>query len=229
MFATVQGCRHRSSSSPASSSSASAASPTSGPRRARTRCRRSAPPRMSSSATTTRASSWTAAIPQGRGDHEPARNDWGYTVNSGDLNPNDPVVNTASEYMYQMATIAYHTLNGTQTVVLTEPVDYNGKTYRRRHLRRPGHRPLLEPVRPPRSARRQGPRAGLDRHRPRPDRRARRRQRDRLRPADGPRHRRPRGCPRRHAPDRRLRGHLGRTAGHRDRDGQGPDAGTGPA
>ncbi len=56
-------------------------------------------------------------------------NDWGYAVNSGDLNPNDPVVNTASEYMYQMATIAYHTLHGTQTVVLTEPVDYNGKTY----------------------------------------------------------------------------------------------------
>jgi hypothetical protein len=46
--------------------------------------------------------------------------DWGYTVNSADLNPNDPVVNTASEYMYQMATIAYHTLNGTQTIVLDE-------------------------------------------------------------------------------------------------------------
>jgi hypothetical protein len=56
-------------------------------------------------------------------------NDWGYAVNSGELNPNDPVVNTASEYMYQMATIAYHTLHGTQTVVLTEPAEYNGKTY----------------------------------------------------------------------------------------------------
>ena len=33
-----------------------------------------------------------------------------------------PVVNTASEYMYQMATIAYHTLHGTQTVVLPEDV-----------------------------------------------------------------------------------------------------------
>ncbi len=54
--------------------------------------------------------------------------DWGFTVNTADFNPNDPVVNTASEYMYQMATVAYHTLTGTQTVVLTEPVDYNGKT-----------------------------------------------------------------------------------------------------
>jgi hypothetical protein len=49
-------------------------------------------------------------------------NDWGYTVNQADLDPNDPVVNTASEYMYQMATISYHTLHGTQTVVLPEDV-----------------------------------------------------------------------------------------------------------
>jgi hypothetical protein len=49
-------------------------------------------------------------------------NDWGYTVSSADFNPNDPVVNTASEYMYQMATISYHTLNGTQTVVLAKDV-----------------------------------------------------------------------------------------------------------
>lgn len=49
-------------------------------------------------------------------------NDWGYTVNPAELDPNDPVVNTASEYMFQMATIAYHTLHGTQTVVLPETV-----------------------------------------------------------------------------------------------------------
>lgn len=49
-------------------------------------------------------------------------NDWGYPVKNSELNPNDPVVNTASEYMFQMATIAYHTLHGTQTVVLTEDV-----------------------------------------------------------------------------------------------------------
>ena len=50
------------------------------------------------------------------------RDDWKYPVNTADLNPNDPVVNTASEYMYQMATITYHTLNGTQTVVLAKDV-----------------------------------------------------------------------------------------------------------
>jgi len=55
--------------------------------------------------------------------------DWGYPVATSDLNPNDPIVNTASEYMYQMATITYHTLHSTVTVVLTEPVEYKGKTY----------------------------------------------------------------------------------------------------
>ena len=55
--------------------------------------------------------------------------DWGYPVVESDLDPDDPLVNTASEYMYQMATIAYHTLNGTQTVVLEEDVEYNGEVY----------------------------------------------------------------------------------------------------
>ena len=50
------------------------------------------------------------------------RDDWKYPVNMAELNPNDPVVNTASEYMFQMATITYHTLHGTQTVVLPEDV-----------------------------------------------------------------------------------------------------------
>ena len=49
-------------------------------------------------------------------------NDWGYSVNAADFNPNDPLVNTASEYMYQMATIAHHTLTGTTTVVLDKDV-----------------------------------------------------------------------------------------------------------
>ena len=58
-------------------------------------------------------------------------NDWGYAVDQGELNPNDPLVNTASEYMYQMATISYHTLHGATTV---RP--------RGRRGRRPGrHRP----------------------------------------------------------------------------------------
>ena len=57
-------------------------------------------------------------------------NDWAYPVVAGDLNPNDPLVNTPSEYMYQMATIAYHTLHGTQTVVLPADVEYKGTVYK---------------------------------------------------------------------------------------------------
>ncbi len=55
--------------------------------------------------------------------------DWGYPVDLGDLDPGDPLVNTASEYMFMMATIGYHVLNGTQTVVLTEDVEYNGQMF----------------------------------------------------------------------------------------------------
>ena len=55
--------------------------------------------------------------------------DWGYPVVGGELNPADPLVNTASEYMYQMATVAYHTLHGTQTIVLEESVEYNGELF----------------------------------------------------------------------------------------------------
>lgn len=51
------------------------------------------------------------------------RDDWKYPVVQGDLNPNDPLVNTATEYMYQMATITYHILHGTQTVVLAEDAE----------------------------------------------------------------------------------------------------------
>jgi hypothetical protein len=55
--------------------------------------------------------------------------EWGYTVNAAEFDPKDPLVNTPSEYMFQMATVAYHTLHGTQTVVLDEPVEYNGETF----------------------------------------------------------------------------------------------------
>lgn len=55
--------------------------------------------------------------------------DWNYPVVESELDPNDPLVNTASEYMYQMATIAYHVLHGTQTVTLDEAVEYNGETF----------------------------------------------------------------------------------------------------
>jgi hypothetical protein len=57
------------------------------------------------------------------------KDDWGYPVADGDLDPNDPLVNTATEYMFQMATVAYHTLNGTTTVVLPEEVEYNGEVF----------------------------------------------------------------------------------------------------
>lgn len=46
--------------------------------------------------------------------------DWDFPVVKSDLDPDDPLVNSATEYMYQMATIAYHVLQGTQNVVLTE-------------------------------------------------------------------------------------------------------------
>lgn len=55
--------------------------------------------------------------------------EWGYPVNMSELDPNDPLVNTATEYMWQMAVIGYHVLNGTQTVVLEEAVEYNGETF----------------------------------------------------------------------------------------------------
>ena len=46
--------------------------------------------------------------------------DWGFPVVESDLDPNDPLVNSATEYMYQMATVSYHTLHGVQAVTLTE-------------------------------------------------------------------------------------------------------------
>lgn len=55
--------------------------------------------------------------------------DWGFTFNPRELDPNDPIVNTASEYMYQMGTISYHTLHSTVTVKLDKPVEYKGETF----------------------------------------------------------------------------------------------------
>ena len=45
-------------------------------------------------------------------------NDWKYPVNTAELNPNDTLVNTGSEYMFQMATVSYHTLHAKVTVTL---------------------------------------------------------------------------------------------------------------
>lgn len=46
--------------------------------------------------------------------------DWAFPIVDGDLDASDPLVNSASEYMVQMGTIVYHTLNGDQTVVLDQ-------------------------------------------------------------------------------------------------------------
>ena len=50
------------------------------------------------------------------------KDDWDFPIvmGKGGIDSNDPVVNNASEYMYQMATISYHTLNGTQNVTITQ-------------------------------------------------------------------------------------------------------------
>ena len=55
--------------------------------------------------------------------------EWGYPVVASELDPEDPLVNTGTEYMYQMATVAYHTLHGVQTIVLEEDVEYNGELF----------------------------------------------------------------------------------------------------
>ena len=55
--------------------------------------------------------------------------DWGYPVKESELDPSDPLVNTASEYMYQMATIGYHVLHGSQTVQLEEDAEYEGQEF----------------------------------------------------------------------------------------------------
>jgi len=50
------------------------------------------------------------------------KDDWDFPVivGKGGIDKNDPVVNNASEYMFQMATISYHILNGSQNVTLSE-------------------------------------------------------------------------------------------------------------
>jgi len=55
--------------------------------------------------------------------------DWGYPVDMSELDPADPLVNTDTEYMFQMATVGYHVLHGTQTIVLDETVEYDGETF----------------------------------------------------------------------------------------------------
>ena len=116
-------------------------------------------------------------------------NDWGYAVDKAELNPNDPVVNTASEYMYQMATITYHTLHAATTVTIPEDVVATVRSSQRpaRTTSRTTASTGPASIGPTRSRARPAGRSG-----PRPlspSSAPRRRQRDRLRAPDGPRHR----------------------------------------
>jgi hypothetical protein len=51
---------------------------------------------------------------------------WKWPAVESELDPDDPLVDTGTEYMYQMATIAYHTLHGEQQVTLDERVEFDG-------------------------------------------------------------------------------------------------------
>ncbi len=58
--------------------------------------------------------------------------DWKYPVNRANLDPDDPLVNTRDELMYQYATIIYHVKHSVVAVKLTAadvPITYNGVTY----------------------------------------------------------------------------------------------------
>jgi hypothetical protein len=55
-----------------------------------------------------------------------------YPVKMSDFDPNDPLVNTRSELMYEYATITYHVLHSTVPVTLTAadvPISYRGVDY----------------------------------------------------------------------------------------------------
>lgn len=55
--------------------------------------------------------------------------DWVFPLNRGNLDPDDTLVNTPDELIVQYGIISYHTLHGTQTVVLDEDVEYQGVLY----------------------------------------------------------------------------------------------------
>jgi ABC-type antimicrobial peptide transport system permease subunit len=55
--------------------------------------------------------------------------EWNFNLNRANLDPADPLVNTPDELMVQYGIINYHTLHGTQTVVLAEDVEYDGVLY----------------------------------------------------------------------------------------------------
>jgi hypothetical protein len=57
---------------------------------------------------------------------------WAYPVNHSNFDPNDPLINTRDELMFQFATLTQHILIGERAVTLTEadvPIEYRGVTY----------------------------------------------------------------------------------------------------
>jgi hypothetical protein len=57
-------------------------------------------------------------------------NDWKYPLNRKNLDPKDTLVNTPDELMVQYAIINFHTLHGTQTVILDKDVEYQGELFK---------------------------------------------------------------------------------------------------
>src|SRR3989344_3028286 len=58
--------------------------------------------------------------------------EWDYPVNYKKFDPEDPLVNTRDELMYQFATISYHVMHTEVAVTLAEdqlPLEYRGETY----------------------------------------------------------------------------------------------------
>lgn len=58
--------------------------------------------------------------------------DYKYPVKESDFDPDDPLVNTRSELMYEYATITYHVLHSSVPVTLTDaevPITYRGVEY----------------------------------------------------------------------------------------------------
>jgi len=58
--------------------------------------------------------------------------DYKYPVNHDNLDPDDPLVNTRDELMFEYATITYHVLHSTVAVKLTDadvPITYRGVEY----------------------------------------------------------------------------------------------------
>jgi len=57
------------------------------------------------------------------------RDDWRYPVDESALDPNDPIVNTATEYAYQVAAIVQRTGDSVVQVTLDVPVEYRGEVF----------------------------------------------------------------------------------------------------